>query len=586
MNTSTSLVTARPVANTSVSNLPLKTTAENGDVICHYLNVLGIEHVFGVPGGSIEPFLNALSRSEKSGGVKFTLTRHEAGAAFIADGYARATNNIGVCCSTSGPGATNFITAVANAFADEVPLLVITAQPKIENFGRGPLQDSSCSGINVVGMFDHCTVYNSLVSHPDQLLRKLLQALSCAKLHSKPVHLSIPADIMRSKVELDYRQSIPTFEVPNANKVATNFLARVVENQKVCVVLGRDCIGSMEAILRVAESKNWTIVSTPHSKGLISEYHYLNRGVLGIAGHESALNSVHEADCVLVLDADFDELSTCGWDEKYLSKPIYYVSPSADKLTRATFVEYALHCSVAQFEKDLNKLSGNATKIEIDESCLPANTKFVDNEKYLDRSSGPVKPQALFWHMSKHVPENYCATFDTGNSWLWGIHYWCDSINKDPNTKTFNVSMGFGSMGWGIGGAIGMAFADRERPVLCFTGDGSFMMHGTELSVAREHNLNVVFVILNDSNLGMVMHGQKLGGAEQLGHSLPEIDFAKMAESMGVESHKINCISRLRMMNFDKIFANNGPVVLDVRIDPEEVPPLGSRMKVLAASSK
>ena len=127
---------------------------ENGDLILNYLDRLGIEFVFGVPGGSIEPLYNALARSERKGGPKAILARHEAGAAFMADGYARATGKIGVCCSTSGPGATNLITGVANAYADSIPLLVLTAQPAIEKFGLGAFQEGSCTGINTVSMFE------------------------------------------------------------------------------------------------------------------------------------------------------------------------------------------------------------------------------------------------------------------------------------------------------------------------------------------------------------------------------------------------------------------------------------------------
>src|SRR3990167_63874 len=147
------------------------------DLLVAYLNQLKIDYVFGVPGGAIEPLFDALARSERKGGVRAVVARHEAGAAFMADGYARETGRLGVCCATTGPGATNLLTGVASAYADNVPMLVITAQTPLPKFGRRALQDSSCSAIDIVGMFRHCTRYNSLVSHHEQLENKLIAAI-------------------------------------------------------------------------------------------------------------------------------------------------------------------------------------------------------------------------------------------------------------------------------------------------------------------------------------------------------------------------------------------------------------------------
>jgi len=140
------------------------------DLLVAYLEQLGVEYVFGVPGGAIEPLYDALARSERRGGVRAVVARHETGAAFMADGYARNSGKLGVCCSTTGPGATNMITGVASAYENNVPMLVITAQTAISTFGKGAIQDSSCTGVNTVGLYSHCTRYNTLISHIDQLV--------------------------------------------------------------------------------------------------------------------------------------------------------------------------------------------------------------------------------------------------------------------------------------------------------------------------------------------------------------------------------------------------------------------------------
>ena len=171
------------------------------DLIIGYLEQFGVEYVFSVPGSPLGPIYDALARSERRGGPRSVLARHEGGAAFMADGYARETGRIGVCCGTTGPGATNLITGVGGAYADHVPMLVITPQTPLPTFGRGPFQESSADAeaIDVVGMFAHCTRYNSLVSHPEQLEKKLAAALTVAMQTPKgPAHLSIPADFLRA----------------------------------------------------------------------------------------------------------------------------------------------------------------------------------------------------------------------------------------------------------------------------------------------------------------------------------------------------------------------------------------------------
>ena len=172
------------------------------DLLVQYLEMLGVEFVFGIPGGAIEPLYNALARSARRGGVRPLVARHESGAAFMADGYSTRSGRLGVCCSTTGPGATNLVTGVASAYANQIPMLVITAQTALPTFGRGAFQESSCTGINTVGILAHCTRYNTLVSHLDQLEHKLVSALMTAYGSPPgPVHLSIPLDVMRAWVK-------------------------------------------------------------------------------------------------------------------------------------------------------------------------------------------------------------------------------------------------------------------------------------------------------------------------------------------------------------------------------------------------
>lgn len=170
---------------------------------------------------------------------------------------------------------------------------------------------------------------------------------------------------------------------------------------------------------------------------------------------------------------------------------------------------------------------------------------------------------------------------DIGNSFLWGIHYWQCRNEMSEHKSLFHISIGFGSMGWAIGAAVGVAIAAREKPVVCFTGDGSLLMNGQEITTALEENLNILFVILNDSALGTVKHGQRLANAERTAYGLPKINFAAIAKAMGVRAYRIESIDELNKANISDLMQQQGPCLLDVVIDGEQMPPLGVRMKSL-----
>lgn len=571
---------------------------ENGDLILSYLERLGVEYVFGVPGGSIEPFYNALARSARRGGPRAIVARHETGAAFMADGYAREAGRIGVCCSTAGPGATNLVTGVASAYADGIPVLVITAQTAIEKFGRGALQDGSCAGINTLEIFTYCTRFNTLVSHSAQLEPKLLQAISYAISNRPgPVHLSVPLDVMREKVEpLSHKGAMRAFinhEVNPSQEALHLVLKELADKRKVTVVIGEGAAGAINAIIALIESRGWQFVTTPRAKGLVNSFHPFYRGVFGFAGHESAREALlpENADRVVVVGTALDEVSTSGWDTStIMSERLIHLSSNSEHLSRSYMAKLCILGSLELLLKPFAPLLEadplrTTLPLVHDDFGLPVSINLTNREKCLV-VDGPVKPQALMTYMSAICPDDTRVLMDSGNSFLWGIHYWNCKRPKDfdPQKSLFHIGIGFSSMGWAIGAAVGMAAAAKGKPVVCFTGDGSMLMSGQEITTALQHNLNLLFVVLNDSSLGMVRHGQQIGGAERIGHELPKVDFAKMAEAMGIEAYRINCMADLERLNIPAILQRPGPCLLDVLIDPEEVPPMGARMKVLTGA--
>ncbi|MBU2955804.1 thiamine pyrophosphate-binding protein [Marinobacter sp. F3R08] len=573
---------------------------ENGDLIIRYLEQLGVEYVFGVPGGSIEPFYDALARSERRGGIRAITARHETGAAFMAEGYARATGKLGVCCSTAGPGATNLLTGVASAYADGIPILVISAQTALDRFGQGSLQETSCTGIHTLEMFAQCTRYNTLVSHPAQLPTKLLQAASHAMSNQPgPVHLAIPLDVMRHRVpdnavDSAFKAFLNQEVAPSAHSVQS-VLGYLKAAPKVTLVLGKGAGEASELLVKTAESQNWLMVTTPCGKGLVDSFHPLYRGVFGFAGHESASNALKEsnADLVIAVGTALDEVSTCGWDPTtILSNRLIHVSSNPEHLSRSIMARLVVLGSPRLlFESLARELciepSSQIMPSNVHDSGLPSNISFDNPDQCFDRS-GPIKGQTLMTYMSRICPQDTPVLMDTGNSFLWGIHYW--NVRRPTQVQAeanlFHIGLGFAAMGWAIGTSVGMASANRNRPVLCFTGDGSCLMSGQELTTARQENLNILMMVLNDSSLGMVRHGQKLCGGEEVATQLPAVDFSMLARALGVESYRVESMGQLEDLDISEIMSRPGPCLIDVVVDECQVPPLGSRMKVLTSSKQ
>lgn len=583
---------------------------EVADLLIAYLEQLRVEYVFGIPGGAIEPLYNALARSERREGPRAVVARHENGAAFMAHGYYMGKRRLGVCCSTTGPGATNLLTGVATAYENNIPMLVITAQTALSNFGRGAFQESSDTGINTLGMFQHCTRYNTLVSHSNQFEQKVYSAVMSAFQTMSPSHLSVPLDIFRSKIPI----SKPSFNLKDAleprnwlqEDPLNAFCRALIESKNIVFVVGDNCSDAIGTILDVAFLVNAKIVTTPHGKGLVSPYHPLFRGVIGFAGHQSALRLLADPriDLVVAIGTSLSEWASNNWDNGVLmNEKLIHVEECERFFMRSPMARLHVHGKIdfvfecllkhellsertATLQQSIQEASA-AVERECDEAQKKTKRFFwLDSEeKYLDDSS-PIKPQRLMKELAELFPPQTCFMADVGNSFSWSVHYLHPydrriSGKRKRGYGVYHSCFEFAPMGWAMGAAVGFAMARPGIPVLCITGDGSMLMNGQEITVALQQELNVIFVVLNDGALGMVKHGQVMNNAERVGYELPKVDFCAMARAMGVEGYVINSPEDLLALDIKKICSMRAPVLLDVRIDPNEPPPMMNRVKGL-----
>jgi acetolactate synthase I/II/III large subunit len=587
------------------------------DLIVDYLAQLGIEYVFGIPGGAIEPLYNAMARSARRGGPRPMVARHEAGAAFMADGYSRETGRIGVCCATSGPGATNLITGVACAFDNGIPMLVITGQPSLPSFGKRALQESACTGINTLGMFRHCTRYNSLVSHPEQIESKLITALQRAMRAPRgPVHLSIPRDILKSPSPVRHASYNITDKLRPTSLLDAEATDELLEHLQhagqVRLLIGGSCGEAIGSILQFATLHNIPVVTTPDGKGLVSPYHPLFCGVFGFAGHHTAgaLLGNPDVDLLLAVGTSMNEWTSSGWSDTLLNHKLVHIDESAEHLARSPMARLHVRGRLLSiFDRLIERTHKMREKSSFklprrrDASPLPlpewsTGEMLAEPDKRLSPAK-PIKPQRLMHELSQLFPPNTRFLADAGNSVAWAIHYLApadrrfgerrlslgtrrrDNGRRQSAGGWLRLTMDFAPMGWAIGGAIGTAASNPQSPVVCITGDGSLMMNGQEISVAVAEGLTVIFVILNDQALGMVKHGQRLAGAERIGFQLPSTDFAAMARAMGADGYTVRSPEDMAALDIEAICSKKGPTLLDVFIDGEEVPPMNLRMQVL-----
>ncbi|MEE4291120.1 MAG: thiamine pyrophosphate-binding protein [Cycloclasticus sp.] len=589
------------------------------DLLLDYLEKIGVEFIFGIPGGAIEPLYNALAKSEKRGGIRAITARHETGAVFMADAYARNTGKLGVCCSTTGPGATNMITGVASSYENNTPLLIITPQTAQDKVGKKAMQESGDTGIDISGMFQLFTRYNSYVTHIEQFEHKLVSAIMSAfNSPGGPTHLSIPTDILKSSIPIKQQpiniENLLRRPILKDENAIQDLLTELNNSKKIIFVVGAGAKACSSLIAQCINQLDVEFVATPDGKSFINPYHPSYRGVIGFAGHKSANRALQSnaVDTVVVIGSALGEFTSNAWDQlTLLNSKLIHIDSNQENFTRSSMAKLQVGGHIPTI---LEAILDNHNTLDKEKTSTPAQSVIdkaqffshmqIDNQKLLHfefdepikttDSSSPLKPQYLMAQLTQIFPANARYLADTGNNLAWAIHYLNPYDRRYSNRRVakrdehdrrsnsaglLQICAEFCSMGWSVGSAIGTALAHPNDPVVCIVGDGSFLMSGNEITVALQEKLNVIFLIMNDQHLGMVKHGQRLNKSADIANKLPNISYALMASAMGIMSQTIETADDLLSLDIDKMCNRNGPTLLDIRIDAEEVPPIATRLK-------
>jgi acetolactate synthase-1/2/3 large subunit len=545
----------------------------------------GVRYVFGVIGGTVFPFFTATVGRR----AQIVMAKHEAGAAFMADGYARASGGLGACVATSGPGATNLITGVAAAYADSVAIVVLTGQVATKSFGRGAMQESSSEGVDMVDVFKQVTRYSVLVFRADRLPAVWQKALRMALgARPGPVHLSLPADVQEQTIQRPAKVTRPGPSTRTHDRAAIKQAAlHLLRARRPAILAGHGAIlsGASDELRAIAELLDIPVATTPKGKGAFPEDHRLSVGPFGYSGSPLAQWYLLESgvDVLLAVGTSLSEWGTLGWDRRLQpSEALLHVDIDpyeigknypvtvpviGDAKSGLTELGYEIR---RQQQRYLHWRRGNG-KLE----PPPDRPRFL-NAATMESNAVPIKPQRLLRDLQEALPRDALVFIDGGANRSWAIHYW-----QSLYPRTFFCATGMASMGFGVAGAIGGKFAAPDRVVVSITGDGGFLMNGMEVSTAVHYGQQVIWVILNDAGYGMIHHALRMMKRPDVATRYPRVDCARVAEGLGAQAFRIREPGQINREFIQRILASGRPTVLDVEIDVNEVAPFGSRVETL-----
>ena len=536
------------------------------------LKALGVETVFGYPGGAIMPIYDALAGS----GLKHILVRHEQGAAFAADAYARSTGGVGVCMATSGPGATNLITGIANAYMDSVPLVCITGQVATHLMGTDGFQE-----VDILGICLPIVKHSWLVRDAADIPAIIAEAFAIAVEGRRgPVLIDIPKDVAASKVEVSSTATFPTWTPPAADPKSIEAAAKMIEAAKQPLLYiggGVEMAGASEALRDFIARTGIPAVSTLKGLGTIPTTHDLALGMLGMHGTRAANIAVQDTDLLIALGARFDDRATGKLNAFAPNAKVIHFDIDPAEINKLRHADVAVVGDLKAALKALHpKVSGIQKWVE---KCKA--DKWEHRFKYNAPGKGVYAP-GLLKSLSEKAGDKFVAACDVGQHQMWVAQHCEFAHNRGHLT-----SGGSGAMGYGLPAGVGAKLARPDHHVVTISGDGSFMMNIQEMATLNRYNIPLKIVLLDNSSLGLVRQWQELFYQENYSEIdlSDNPDFVEVAKAFGLSAFRITHRHEVEGA-LDKLLAAEGPTLLHVLIDPREnvwplVPPGASNAEMM-----
>ncbi|GMM92687.1 acetolactate synthase 2 catalytic subunit [Qipengyuania sp. MTN3-11] len=547
-------------------------TRTGAQLVVDTLAALGVDCVFGYPGGAIMPVYDAIAH----GKTRHILVRHEQAAAFAADAYGRMTGRAGVCLATSGPGATNLITGIANAYLDSVPMVAITGQVAQPMMGTDAFQET-----DIFGMTMPIVKHSVIVRRPEDIPAALSEAFSIAESgRPGPVLVDLPKDVQQAVCEPPRKWRGQAEILPSPSPEAVAEAERLIAAAERPLFYLGGGIGRAEAtemIRRIVDASGIPAVATLQGLGVLPPEHPAMLGMLGMHGHRAANLAVQESDLLIVVGARFDDRATGKLAEFAPHASIVHIDVDAAEMGKLRHAHAPVCSNLKSSLAAIDFAPG-----DIAEWCDAVAAMRAAQPPRYDAPGNGIYAPALLKQLSERVGDSFVAACDVGQHQMWVAQH-C----RFAHPRAHLTSGGLGAMGYGLPAAIGAKLADPEADVFAICGDGGFQMNIQELATLRRYGIPVKIVLIDNAMLGLVRQWQELffaGNYSEVDLS-DNPDFVEVANAFGIEAF---CIERHDEVDgaITRLMEARGPILAHVRIDPEEnvwplVPPGASNAEMM-----
>ncbi len=540
---------------------------KGAEILLHCLKEEGVDTIFGYPGGAVLPIYDALYNSD----IRHVLARHEQGAGHAADGYARATGKVGVCLVTSGPGATNLVTAIATAYMDSIPMVCFTGQVGAALIGKDAFQEADITGITLP-----ITKHNYLVERTEDLAAIIKEAFYIARTNRPgPVVVDLPKNVMENVIEfksLKEEVNIRGYRVMkgfNAGQIISA-VELIKKAARPVFYVGGGTIASeaAEELRELAEKRRIPVTTTLMAMGAFPATNYLSLGMLGMHGTRYANYAVSESDLLIAVGARFDDRVTSKIDTFAPHAKVIHIDIDAAEIGKNVAVDVPI---VGQVKEVLQAINSKLEAVEEDYNAdwFEMIDRWKDEYPLRYGSSSNderIKPQHIIEKINELTQGEAIITTEVGQNQMWAAHYY-----KFKHPRTFLTSGGLGTMGYGFPAAIGAKVACPDKTVIDIAGDGSIQMNIQELAVAVENKLPVIICILNNHFLGMVRQWQGLFYEKRYSYTdmSHQPDFVKLAEAYGAIGIRVKEYSQVEPALKQALASTDKPVLIDFWVERE-----------------
>ena len=528
------------------------------EIVIECLKEQGVDTVFGYPGGAILNVYDELYKHQNE--IKHILTSHEQGAAHAADGYARATGKVGVCLATSGPGATNLVTGIATAYMDSIPIVAITCNVGVSLLGKDSFQEIDITGITLP-----ITKHNFIVKDVNNLAATIRKAFAIAKKgRPGPVLIDIPKDVTANKAE--YVKEKPVAVEPSQNICETQLdtaVEMIKEAKKPYIFVGGGAIlsGASEELYTFAKKVDAPVTDSLMGKGAFPGTDPLYTGMLGMHGTKTSNYGVSECDLLIVIGARFSDRVTGNAQKFAQNAKIIQIDVDVAEMNKNVMISAGV---VGDIKVVLDRLNERLEQQDHAEWV----TKIQEyKEKYplvyhKDVLSGPFVVEEIY----RQTKGEAIISTEVGQHQMWAAQFY-----KYTKPRTFLTSGGLGTMGYGLGAALGAKSGREDKVVVNIAGDGCFRMNMNEIATAVRHNIPVIQVVINNHVLGMVRQWQNLFYGQRYSATVlnDAVDFVKLAEAMGAKGVRVTTQAEFKEA-FKEALASGKPVVIDCQIDQDD----------------